>query len=428
MKFSIVTHGCKLNQFESASIGSALSKLGLKYTENLEESNIVIFNSCTVTDTADRKAIKFIKQIKKLKEKDQKIFIITGCFAQTDKDRLINFNHIDLIVDNKLKHKIPEIINNYLITNSLRITQEKLSRKSRFEFDPDSFLGRTRGFLKIQDGCNRFCSFCKVPFARGGSISLEFEEVIRRFKKLLEIGFKEIVITGVNITNYYWNGLSLKDLIKEMINIKGEFRVRLSSIMPDEFDLEILEFVKTGKLCPHLHISLQSGSDYVIKLMKRNYTSKDLVKLSERARKIDENFGLSGDVIVGFPGEKEEHFKETIKTVEDMMFFRLHIFPFSPRRGTLASVMPDQVPYEVKKDRERILKETVTKISANFKKNLLNKYIRIIPEEIKENKIYGYADNYLRVISNNLNLKHNEFEYVKVVDIKEDDMTSVIAN
>ncbi|MGC8870581.1 MAG: tRNA (N(6)-L-threonylcarbamoyladenosine(37)-C(2))-methylthiotransferase MtaB [Brevinematia bacterium] len=428
MKFSIVTHGCKLNQFESASIGSALSKLGLKYTENLEESNIVIFNSCTVTDTADRKAIKFIKQIKKLKEKDQKIFIITGCFAQTDKDRLINFNHIDLIVDNKLKHKIPEIINNYLITNSLRITQEKLSRKSRFEFDPDSFLGRTRGFLKIQDGCNRFCSFCKVPFARGGSISLEFEEVIRRFKKLLEIGFKEIVITGVNITNYYWNGLSLKDLIKEMINIKGEFRVRLSSIMPDEFDLEILEFVKTGKLCPHLHISLQSGSDYVIKLMKRNYTSKDLVKLSERARKIDENFGLSGDVIVGFPGEKEEHFKETIKTVEDMMFFRLHIFPFSLRRGTLASVMPDQVPYEVKKDRERILKETVTKISANFKKNLLNKYIRIIPEEIKENKIYGYADNYLRVISNNLNLKHNEFEYVKVVDIKEDDMTSVIAN
>ncbi|MGB9621242.1 MAG: radical SAM protein, partial [Brevinematia bacterium] len=260
MKFSIVTHGCKLNQFESASIGSALSKLGLKYTENLEESNIVIFNSCTVTDTADRKAIKFIKQIKKLKEKDQKIFIITGCFAQTDKDRLINFNHIDLIVDNKLKHKIPEIINNYLITNSLRITQEKLSRKSRFEFDPDSFLGRTRGFLKIQDGCNRFCSFCKVPFTRGGSISLEFEEVIRRFKKLLEIGFKEIVITGVNITNYYWNGLSLKDLIKEMINIKGEFRVRLSSIMPDEFDLEILEFVKTGKLCPHLHISLQNGS------------------------------------------------------------------------------------------------------------------------------------------------------------------------
>lgn len=429
MKFSIITHGCKLNQFESSSISSAISKLGLEYTENLGESDIIILNSCTVTDKADRKAIKLIKQISKIKGKgNPKVFIVTGCLAQTDKDKLLKFRHVDLAVDNKLKHKIPEIIRDYLTTNSLNIPKGKPSRVGRFEFDPDSFLGRTRAFLKIQDGCNRFCSFCKVPFARGGSISLEFEEVIKRFKKLLDLGYKEIVLTGVNITNYYWNGATLKDLLKEMISIKGEFRIRLSSIMPDEFDLEILNLVKSGKLCPHLHLSLQSGSDHIIKLMRRNYTTKDLIKLSEEARKVDENFGLSGDVIVGFPGEEEKHFEETIKTIRQMMFFRLHIFPFSPRKNTLASKMQNQVPNEIKKEREKTLKEVVKKVSSEFKKRLLNKKLRILPEEIKDNKVYGYADNYLRIISNNSNLKYNEFEYVKVVDINEEDMTSVIAS
>lgn len=427
MKFSIITHGCKLNQFESSSIGSSLSKLGLEYVEDVRHADIIIFNSCTVTDTADKKAIKFIKQVEKLKREKNIVFIVTGCFAQTDREKVLNFPGVNLVVDNKIKYKIPEVIKFYLDTGYLSLDYIKPTRKGRFEFDPDSFLGRTRAFLKIQDGCNRLCSFCKVPFARGGSISLEFDEVLRRFKKLLYLGYKEIVITGVNITNYYWNGYTLKDLIEEMVNLPGDFRIRLSSVMPDEFDVEILEFVKSGKLAPHLHISIQSGSDEIIKLMRRNYTSNDLVKLSEIARKYDDGFGFSGDVIVGFPGETDRHFSETVETVRKVGFFRLHIFPFSPRRGTPASLMPDQLPYQVKKEREKILTYVVKELSVEFKRKFLNKMIRILPEEYFDGGTYGYADNYLRVFCKDTFLQKNEFIFVEVSDINEEDSTTVVS-
>lgn len=427
MKFSIITLGCKLNQFESSAIGSRLIKMGLEYEEDYRNSNIVILNSCTVTDTADKKVMKYVKSIRRLKEERNILFIFTGCLAQTDGDKISGIEGIDLVIDNKLKHKVPEVIKSFLENRFLDIKSIKPSRKGRFEFEPDSFLGRTRAFLKIQDGCNRMCSFCKVPFARGGSISLEYDEVIRRFKKLLELGYKEIVITGVNITSYYWNGYTLKDVIRGMVSLDGEFRVRLSSIMPDEFDVSILEFVKDGKLSPHLHISLQSGSDYIIKLMRRNYTSKDVVEIADVARKYYDGFGFSGDVIVGFPEESEKHFNETIDTVKKIGFFRLHIFPFSPRRGTVASVMDNQVPYEIKKERERILFDVVKGLSVEFKKKFLGKDIRIIPEEYVDGGVYGYADNYLRVFSRDISLKRNEFSYVKVSEINEEDPTTVIA-
>jgi len=215
--------------------------------------------------------------------------------------------------------------------------------------------------------------------------------------------------------------------LKEMIKIKGEFRVRLSSIMPDEFDYEILEFMKDGKLAPHLHISIQSGSDYIIKLMRRGYTSSSLIELAEKARKIRDDVGLTGDVIVGFPGETDEHFRQTLETVSKMGFFRLHVFPFSPRKGTPAATMPNQVTENVKKEREKILLDLTNKLSLEFKKKFLNKYLRFIPEETKEGKTFGYADNYLRIISNNPNLKHNQFELAKVIDLNPKDMTSVIA-
>lgn len=427
MKYSIVTHGCKLNQFESSAISTKLNNLGLNYVDNIEEADIVIFNSCTVTDTADRKAIKFIKKIGKLKNSKEIKFIVTGCFAQTDKEKIVQYNFVDCVVDNKMKYRIPEIIQSYLSRGYLNVESVKPKKKDRFEFEPESFLGRTRAFLKIQDGCNRMCSFCKVPFARGGSISLEFEEVVRRFKKLLELGYKEIVITGVNITSYNWSGYTLRDLLTELNKIKGDFRIRLSSIMPDEFDYRILELVKDGKLTPHLHLSIQSGSDRIIKMMKRNYTSSDLIRLSETARKYNEDFGFSGDVIVGFPGETNEDFEKTIDTVSKVGFFRLHIFPFSPRRGTPASVMPDQVDEKVKKEREKILFGVVKELSKQFKSRFLGREIRILPEEEHDGRMYGYADNYLRVFYRGKDLTRNEFSFVKITNINEEDVTTVIA-
>ncbi|MFN4245677.1 MAG: tRNA (N(6)-L-threonylcarbamoyladenosine(37)-C(2))-methylthiotransferase MtaB [Brevinematia bacterium] len=429
MRFSVVTHGCKLNQFESSSIASKLVKLGLEYVEDFKQADIVIFNTCTVTDNADRKAIKLIKQVDKLKKvRNDIVFVVTGCFAQTDRERIVKFSGVDLVIDNRLKHKIPEVIEFYINNGYFSFEKFKINKGSRFEFDPDSFLGRTRAFLKIQDGCNRLCSFCKVPFSRGGSISLEYEEVIRRFRKLVDLGYKEIVITGVNITNYYSNGYTLKDLLKEMSNVRGEFRIRLSSIMPDEFDVGILEFVSYGKVVPHLHISLQSGSDRIIKLMRRNYTSYDILRLSDTARKYYDDFGLTGDVIVGFPGETDDDFSQTIDTVKKAGFFRLHIFPFSPRKGTLASLMPEQVPYEVKKDREKMLANVVRDLSVEFKKKFLYKKVRIIPEEAWDGGVYGYSDNYLRVFYRTKDFRKNEFCYVEVTDINESDPTTVIAS
>ncbi len=429
MKFSIVTHGCKLNQFESSSIASKLVKFGLEHVEDFSQSDIVIFNTCTVTDNADKKAIRFVKQIEKLKQsRKDLIFIVTGCFAQTDKEKILKFPGVSIVVDNKLKHKIPELVEFYINNGYFSIGNVKVSGKSRFEFDPDSFLGRTRAFLKIQDGCNRLCSFCKVPFSRGGSVSLEYEEAIRRFKKLVNLGYKEIVITGVNITSYYWNGYTLKDLLSDMVKVDGEFRVRLSSVMPDEFDSSILEFVKDGKLVPHLHLSIQSGSDRIISLMKRNYTSYSLIKLSEVARKYSDEFGFTGDVIVGFPGETDDDFNKTVDTVKKIGFFRLHIFPFSPRKGTPASLMPGEVPHEVKKEREKILFDVVKNLSLQFKLKFLNKNVRIIAEEKCNEGIYGYADNYLRVLYKSNDFVKNEFKFVKVTDVNESDPTTVIAS
>jgi len=428
MKVAIVTYGCKLNQYESFSMMGKLSQKGYFVTGDIKEADIVVFNSCTVTDNADKKAFRFIRSLEKIKKlKNDVIFIVTGCLAQTDADKLRKFDSIDLIVDNRFKSKIPEIVDEYVKLGVLKGSDTTYNISYRFDFDISNFEGRTRSFLKVQDGCNRLCSFCKVPFARGKSVSLEFDEVIKRFKALIERGYKEIVITGVNITNYNSNGLKLKDLIKEMVKVNGEFRIRLSSIMPDEFDYGILEFMKDGKLAPHLHISIQSGSDYIIKLMRRSYTSSSLIELSDKARKVRDDVGLSGDVIVGFPGETDGHFGETIRTVTEMGFFRLHVFPFSPRKGTAASVIPNQVPDDVKKEREKILLSLTKELSLNFKKKFLNNYIRFIPERIRGSKVIGYSDNYLKVISNNTNLKHNHFEYVKVIDLNPNDMTSVIA-
>jgi threonylcarbamoyladenosine tRNA methylthiotransferase MtaB len=429
MKVAILTHGCKLNQYESFSIANKLSEKGYTVTENLSEADVVVFNSCTVTDKADKKAFKLIKSVGKIKRiKGNVFFIVTGCLAQTDTDKIEEFESVDLVVGINSKSRIPEIVDKYVKFGILEKVEESNDIFYRFNFDPKGFEGRTRAFLKIQDGCNRKCSFCKVPLARGKSVSLEFDEVIKRFKNLIKLGYKEVVITGVNITNYNSNGNRLKELLKEMVKLKGEFRIRLSSIMPDEFDYEILEFMKDGKLTPHLHISIQSGSDYIIKLMKRGYTSSSLIELAERARKVKDDVGLTGDVIVGFPGETDEHFKQTLETVSQMGFFRLHVFPFSPRKGTLAATMPNQVPENVKKEREKILLNLVKELSLEFKKKFLGKYIRFIPEEVEDGKVFGYADNYLRIISNNTNLKHNEFEYAKVVDLNPNDMTSVIAD
>jgi threonylcarbamoyladenosine tRNA methylthiotransferase MtaB len=429
MKVAILTHGCKLNQYESFSIANKLSEKGYTVTENLSEADVVVFNSCTVTDKADKKAFKLIKSVGKIKRiKGNVFFIVTGCLAQTDANRVEEFESVDLVVGINSKSRIPEIVDKYVKFGILEKVEESNDIFYRFNFDTKGFEGRTRAFLKIQDGCNRKCSFCKVPLARGKSVSLEFDEVIKRFKNLIELGYKEVVITGVNITNYNSNGNRLKELLKEMVKLKGEFRIRLSSIMPDEFDYEILELMKDGKLAPHLHISIQSGSDYIIKLMKRGYTSSSLIELAERARKVRDDVGLTGDVIVGFPGETDEHFKQTLETVSQMGFFRLHVFPFSPRKGTLAATMPNQVPENVKKEREKILLNLVKELSLEFKKKFLGKYIRFIPEEVEDGKVFGYADNYLRIISNNTNLKHNEFEYAKIVDLNPNDMTSVIAD
>lgn len=426
MKFWITTHGCKLNQFESSAIETRLARMGLKPSKGLNEAEVIIFNSCTVTDNADKKSFKFIRKVTRAK-KPNSVFIVTGCLAQTEREKIYSTQGVDLVVDNNLKSKIPEILELYLKNGNFSPDIFQPSKMGRFEFEPESFSGRTRAFLKIQDGCNRLCSFCKVPFARGKSISLELDEIVKRFKKLLDLNYKEIVLTGVNITSYYWNTFTLKDLVKKLINIKGEFRIRLSSIMPDEFDPEILEFVKDGKVTPHLHISLQSGSDRIIKLMGRRYTSSDVLKLCESAKNYSEDFGFSGDVIVGFPGESEEDFSKTVSIVKEVGFFRLHIFPFSPRSGTLASTMPDQVPYETKKKREKILYGIVKETSLEFKKKFLGRKLRILPEEYRNGGVYGYADNYLRVFSKNLSLRRNEFEYVEITGLNEDDPTTVIS-
>jgi threonylcarbamoyladenosine tRNA methylthiotransferase MtaB len=391
MKFSVINLGCRSNYFDGELLAQKLTEKG--YTRVQEQADIYIINTCTVTSEADRSSRQFIYRVKRKNPKA--IVVATGCYAQTNPQALARLKEVDLVVGNSHKDRLVEILEDYLQGRGERVFVDNIFKDSQVKnFDLVVFFERVRPFIKVQEGCNNFCTFCVIPYARGKLRSVPMEKVLEQVKGLAERGFKEIVLTGTQLTQYGWDlNTNLYQLLLELLRIKDIELFRLSSLYPSEIDQRLLDLItQEERIAPHFHLSLQSGSNRILKLMERDYTVEDYTKLVETIVQRRPISAIGTDIIVGFPTETEEDFEETYKLVQNLPFAYLHVFSYSDRPHTKASKMFPKVEERIKKERVRLLKALDQKKREEFKGSMKGKTLRaIILEEgraLTENYIY----------------------------------------
>ncbi len=397
MKFIVYNLGCKVNAYESNVMTENLEKANFVLTNNLNEADIAIVNTCTVTNTADNKSLKLLRQIRR--ENKDIILVAVGCLVQVNKDALKDKADVDIIIGNVGKSKIADIINEYIKTNH-KIEKVLDVMNSGFEDMKLNNFDKTRAFVKIQDGCNNYCSYCIIPYSRGNVRSKNKEVIFEEIKELIKNGHQEIVLTGIHTGHYgsEFKDYSFSDLLNDILKIEGLLRLRISSIEVVELDAKFLNVLKNNKiLVDHLHIPLQSGSDKILKLMNRRYNLIFFENKIAEIRKIRPNISISTDVIVGFPGETEELFEETIETVKRIKFSKIHVFPYSRRRGTKADLMDNQILESVKKERSKILVGVSKELEIDYMNKFVGKEIEFIPETYKNGYLYGHTGNYLSI-------------------------------
>lgn len=398
-KVAFYTLGCKVNQYETESIKNQLIKKGYEEVSFEDKADIYIVNSCTVTSVADRKTRNMLRRAKKINPDGA--VIVTGCYAQTNSKELLEMEDIDYVIGNTDKSGIVNFIED--IENR---TMEKLKNHNIFldseytEYEFTTLREMSRAYVKIQDGCNNFCSYCKIPFARGKSRSRQKDNILREITKLSQEGFKEIILIGINLGAYgedLENGGNFEDLLKDILKIDGIERVRIGSVYPDKISDEFIEMFSNSKLMPHLHISLQSCDDTVLKRMRRKYGSSLIEERLTKLRKAVPNMEYTADVIVGFPGESQEMFQNSYNLIDKIGFSGLHIFQYSDRENTLASTFEDKIDPKVKKERADELEKLKEIMAERERKKYLDRELKVLVEEEKDGYLYGYSENYLRV-------------------------------
>jgi len=392
MRIFLKTLGCKANRYES----DKLRELLIERRHDVKEFDdgmkipidVLVVNTCTVTHVADRKSRQAVYGVKHLYPQCK--VIVFGCGSNVSPDEYKKLNGVDFVA--KTPDEILEIVGKIV---------EKFETTKFYSNSDISELKRTRALLKVQDGCNNFCAYCIVPRARGREVSYPVKDILEKAKKLEKEGYKEILLTGINIGKWEgeFSGKTLKfvDLIKLLIDKTKNIRFRISSIVPKDYSLKFCKLFSTGRLCPHLHMSLQSGSDSVLKRMHRNYSTKEFLEICEKFKKAVPDIGLTTDVIVGFPGETEKEFSETCKFVQKIGFLKIHVFPYSKRKNTAAYYMKNQIPEDVKNSRAEILRKISEKISINFKKALLGKTYEVLVENPGGKYYRGFTPNYIPV-------------------------------
>ena len=389
MKYKIITLGCKVNEYESEVISNLLENHGYIKSEN---PDVCIINTCTVTNTADSKSRKMIRSLRR--NYPNAILAVMGCMIQNKKDKLDI--DADIIIGNTHKTDVVSLIEEY--KNKINIVGDM--EDAEFEDMSLNNFDLTRAYIKIEDGCDNYCSYCIIPYVRGHVRSKKHEKVISEAKRLIENGHKEIVLTGIHTGHYHDGNYSFADLLKDLVKIDGLKRLRISSIEITELNDEVLDVIKNSNiLVNHMHIPLQSGSDRILKLMNRKYDKNYFINKIKKIKSIKPDMNITTDVIVGFPSESEEDFEECIDTIKKIGFTKLHVFPYSDREGTVASKMENKVPGNVKKNRVKKLLE----ISKNLEIDYMNKHIgfdvSFIPEVYENGYLIGHTPNYLMVKS-----------------------------
>jgi threonylcarbamoyladenosine tRNA methylthiotransferase MtaB len=408
-KFKIATLGCRTNQYESQAYHDQLIAMGYTQAQNGEEAEICIVNTCTVTESADSNSRHEIRQL--AKENPNTRLVVTGCFADRQPDAILQIGGVSNVIPNRDKDNLIASI----------FPEEEVP-----EFSIKNFDSHTRAFVKVQDGCNSFCTYCIIPYVRGRSKSRSIPDIIREVEGLINNGFKEIVITGINIGDFDGNPAEggkpckLVDLVKAIDQVPGLERLRVSSIDPDEVDDELADAIINGKkTCHSMHLVLQSGSNVILKRMNRKYTRQIFLNTVERMRTASPDFTVTTDVIVGFPGETEADFNETLEVMREVKFAKVHMFPFSPRARTKAALMPNKVAPEIIKQRKHSVLHLAEQIGFELRERFLSRRMLVLtesPDESRPGQIMGHTDNFLPVWVQSSKYKKNELVEVDLIE------------
>lgn len=418
-KVAFHTLGCKVNQYETQAMSEMFQESGYIVVEDTAFADVYVINTCTVTSIGDKKSRQFIRRAKR--NNPSAIVAVVGCYAQTAPKEVLEVEGVNVVIGTNDRNKIVELVESCSIDEKINMVDDIMKVKEFEEMSIKDIKEKTRAFLKIQEGCNQYCSYCIIPYARGPIRSRNKLEIIKEVKSLVDIGFKEVVLTGIHVASY---GKDLKEkdalleLLKEVNNIEGLERIRLSSIEPTLFTDDFLkEISKVTKLCEHFHLSLQSGCDKILKKMNRKYTTVEYREIVKKIRSAYSKVALTTDIIVGFPGETEEDFEETYKFVKEIAFSDIHVFKYSQRKGTPAATFEEQVDGRTKHIRSEKLIELGEALKKDYYKLFIGSVKTVLFETVskeKEDYIEGFTDNYLKVLAKGDETLEGELKSVKL--------------
>ena len=403
MKVAFSTLGCRVNVYESEAMAEKFIREGYEVVDFNEVADVYVINTCTVTNMGDKKSRQIINRARRLNE-DSTIAVV-GCYSQMAPKEVSEIPGVDVVLGTRNKGDVVYYVNKAKDEGNPQIHVEGVLKNKKFEeLNIEEYQDKTRAFLKIQDGCNRFCTYCIIPYSRGSVCSKDPKKILEEVNKLAEHGFKEIILSGIHTASYGLDlegNINLINIIEEIEKVEGIERIRIGSIEPAFFTPEVIEKMKGfKKLCPHFHLSLQSGSDATLKRMNRRYTSEEYKAAVNLLRETMPDVSITTDVIVGFPGETEEEFLETYKFLEDIKLTKTHVFKFSPRKGTKAEVMPNQIDGNIKEKRSKELIDLSNRNEENFISKFIGESMTVLIENQvkgKEDFYEGYTKNYIKV-------------------------------
>lgn len=416
-KVALHTLGCKLNFSETAAIGKQFTTRGFSVVDFSDHADVYVLNTCSVTDNAEKECRQVIRRV--LKQNNDAFVIVTGCYAQLRPEEIAKIEGVDAVLGSNEKFDLFSYLDDFekrelacIYTSTKNELDHSFGIASSTDID-----SRTRAYFKIQDGCDYKCTYCTIPLARGASRSLEPEKVVEQFSSIIAEGYKEIILTGVNVGDYGKSfEIDFYHLLKKLVSVEGDFRIRISSIEPNLLTDNIIELtLSTDKLCNHFHIPLQSGTDKILRLMQRRYVTEDYHSLILKLNKINPEIGIGVDVITGFPGETEEDFQQTYDFIKDLEISYLHVFTYSERPDTKAVSLPGKVGKEEKKRRSSLLRILSDKKRFAFQEKFAGKKERVLFEEANENGIIkGFTSNYIRVFHPFMSELQNQFTEVTI--------------
>ena len=418
-KVSFYTLGCKVNQYETNGMIQKFKESGYEIVDIEQEiSDICIVNTCTVTNMSDRKSRQALRKIKE--KNPNAVIVATGCYAQVAKVELEKMPEIDIVLGNDEKNDIVKYVEKFIKEKDKLIEIQDISNQKEFiDMGQITYTEKTRAVVKIQDGCNQFCSYCIIPYARGRVRSRSQESIINEITQISKKGIKEVVITGIHIASYgrdFNNENGLIDLLEKINLIEGIERIRLGSLEPPIITEDFIKrLVKLNKICHHFHLSLQSGCNETLNRMNRKYSTDEFRKIVERLRMYYKDVILTTDIIVGFPGETEDEFEQTYKFLEEIKFYKMHVFPYSPRRGTRAAVMPNQIDGNIKEQRSKKLIELSNKNEKEYNEQYIGKEVEVLFEDREKEYYKGHTQNYILVKYKTAEELENTIKTVKVL-------------